>query len=128
MFSALTSKIFGGLAIALAVLLAVTVIDKNSAIGGLEKELRDEKAAHSLAVNDYLIAVSNGVKLEAGLTQCNSSISAMKSTADALTKAGVVAVQQVQQAGRKALSDKLAGTEAMPKETCEDAFKILKSN
>lgn len=69
---------------------------------------------------------ANQSVLEGGLAQCNASVQATADARGLIADAGVKALQQVQRAGQ-VVSRKAEAIDAMPKETCEDAFNILKT-
>lgn len=93
------------------------------------RKLNNDIALYKTAISDYKVAVAtlrgNQATLEAGVKTCNASIQNLADTRDALTKAGVAALQEVQKAGRS-VDRKVREIDSMPTATCEDAFKILK--
>jgi hypothetical protein len=127
----LTSQLAGYLGMGGSLLLGLgllfTVVTKNSEISSLRKKLSAEREATQILRQDNTTLRGNALALESALAQCNAGVDALKVTTDAITNAGVKALQEVQKAG-SSVSRKVRDIEAMPKETCEDAFKILKSN
>lgn len=130
MWKLLTNPLAGligtGLSFVLAISLVATLLAKNSTISGLENDLRDEKDANVILRQDNTTLLANARTLEGSLKQCNDGLTALKTTTDAITSAGVKALQEVQKAG-KSVDRKVAEIDAMPTATCEDAFKILKA-
>lgn len=97
-----------------------TISDQKEAISQLETDVAFLKT-------DNITLMANSQKWELAYNKCDASLTTVKTTTDAITQAGVKALQEVQKAG-KAVDRKVAAIDAMPKETCEDAFKILKQN
>lgn len=131
MLKLLTSPLAGlistGLSCILALSLAVTVILKNKEISALDTKLKDEQDAARIVRKNNDTLWLNNASLELGLNKCNKSVEAMQATNDAITRASVGALKEVQKAGAS-VDRKVREIDAMPKETCEDAFNILKQN
>lgn len=129
MWKLLTSRLAGPIASGLSLLLAIALVSlllsKNSTISDLEAALLTEKQSNVILRQDNATLRGNAVTLEGSLKQCNDGLTALKTTTDAITAAGVKALQEVQKAG-KSVDAKVRAIDAMPTETCEDAFKILK--
>lgn len=129
-WSIITSKLAGPLASGLAVLFALALagalLTKGIEIRSLNKQVANAQLTIDGLRRDNTTLKGNADKMEAGLAQCNKSVDDMKRVSDAVSSAGLSALKQVQQAG-KSVDSKVAAIDAMPKETCGDAFKILKS-
>lgn len=129
MWKLLTSRLAGpvgaGLSLLLAIALLSLLLTKNRAIANLERSLLKEEQSNLVLRRDNATLRGNAVTLEAALHQCNVGVAALKTATDAITNAGVKALQEVQKAGTS-VDRKIQAIDAMPKETCEDAFKILK--
>lgn len=120
MFSQLTSKIYGALAI-LLVLIVIYLVIVNLTLKDNTKNLGDEIKT---LVADKNTLKNNNVVLEQGIAQCNASIENYKTTVDTLTKAGEVAMAATITM-RKTVDARLAAIDKMPAQTCADADAIL---
>lgn len=127
MFDMFTAKIFGGLALALFLTNITSCAVQGRKIDKAEKALAASVAANQRLEAKNAILKGNNSTLEAGLSQCNAGVENAAKVANAVSSAGVRALQEVQKAG-KSVDRKVREIDAMPKETCEDAFKILKNS
>lgn len=130
MWKLLTSPIAGPVGAGLSLLLGLALLSlllvKNSQISTLEKDLENQqKVTQSLRMDNQTL-IANQAGLELGLNACNAGVERVKAQADAVTKAGIVAVDAVKAAGAKSARD-AAAIQAMPRATCEDALAILKA-
>lgn len=123
----LTSKLTGIIgtvaSIGLLIALVVARIEIHSLNGKLDE--RDDRIA-ALRLN-VATSQANEAKLQGSLDQCSASVQHSADVANSVAKAGAAAVAQVQAAGRS-VDNKVAAIAAAPKNTCEDAFKILKTH
>lgn len=126
-FESIAARAFGALLLLSLVLHVVTGIGHRREVAKLNSTV----AAYKRATDDYKVAVAtlrgNQAALTAGLRVCNANVENLANVRNALTSAGVKALQEVQKAGRS-VDRKVREIDAMPTATCEDAFKILKSN
>lgn len=128
------SKIFAGLAAKVLLGLLVTTliggtfgcVSKNREISNLNKQV----GSLNNAVRDYKVAVAtlkgSQATLEAGIKTCNASVTNLANVRNAIAASGIKALQEVQKANVGVVA-RARAIDAMPKATCEDAFKILKS-
>lgn len=131
MFSVLTSKVFGGLLIAVMVLFAIDEYSDNKEMKAAETTIAANKTTISDLRTNLATARSNTVTAEAGLRQCNAGVKALADQRDAMARAGTAAVQQVRRAGEQALEATNRRLSRMPTdgataaEQCEQADAIL---
>lgn len=126
-FSVVTSKVYGGLAVVLALTLIAVTVTKNNEINKLSDmvEQRDETL---LVVRANLTTARNNVRaVEDGLLECNAGVAAAAQAANQVALAGKQAVQAVQAAGRKATQARIKQVQAAPQATCADAEALLRS-
>lgn len=130
MWSLLTSRLAGpigaGLSLLLGLGLALTLLTKNIEIRHLNKVIENNEKSLRALRQDNATLKGNQRTLEGSLKKCNDSIDGLKATSDAVAAAGLRALQEVQKAGRS-VDQKIKSIDAMPKDTCEDALRILKS-
>lgn len=130
MLKLLTSRLAGpvgaGLSLLLAIALLSLMLAKNSTISALRKDLKTERENNLILRTDNQTLRGNAAGLEAGLSACSAGVDAVAKQADAVAKAGVIAVDAVKAAGTRA-TNSAAAILAMPRATCDDAFKILKA-
>jgi len=119
LFSPLTSKIFGGLAIAAIAFHVVDEIGDNRAMNAKVAELNKANAK----VTDLRGLVA---QRDAALVQCNKGVTDAAEVADKVSKAAVTAVEQVKRAGRENVSRTVTRIEQAPAATCQDAEAILR--
>ena len=127
MFSILTSKIFGGLALGLAFTLAFVIWSGDRREAKLETAIAKQDKVIKRLGDEILVLASNATALEQGLGQCNASVDAAARAATAIGRAGVNAVATVQKAGQASSARAAKAVQAMPAATCEDAEAILRS-
>jgi len=127
MFSILTSKIFGGLALGLALALAFAVWSGDRRETKMQVTIDKHVSVNAALRRDVATLTANGVIVEQGLAQCNASVDAAARAANIVAKAGESAVRAVQKAGGAAAAKGVAAVQAMPAATCEDAEAILRS-
>lgn len=128
------SKIFAGIAAKVLLgLLVATLLGGGIVWAGKNRTIKKQAAEIALyqsAIKDYKVAVAtlrgNQAVLQSGLTVCNASITNLAATRDALSKAGVSALNNVKAAGR-AVAERAARLDKMPAATCDDALAILKA-
>lgn len=121
----ITSKIFGAAIVALLISNVASCVSGDITINKIKKQLTDAKAKIDQQTATIGTLRSNATTLESSLKTCNENVQKTADVANSVAKAGVAALQQVQQAG-KSVDRKVASIDKMPKETCEDAFNILK--
>lgn len=126
MFSVLTSKIFGGLAFGLALVLVVSTINFKMQIRTLNKQVEQKDGIIERQKIDISTLKNNVKALDLGLNTCNAGVASTAATAERINKAGVAALAQVQKAGA-AVDRKVKQIDAMPAATCEDADAILRA-
>lgn len=126
MFSILTSKIFGGLSVGLALTLATVIVWKNAEIGNVQDQLMAAQTVIAEQKVDLATLRGNQKGLEVGLAQCGTSVENYKTFTEQLTNAGVAALSEVQK-GTASMNAKLKRIDAMPEATCADALSILKA-
>lgn len=129
MFSILTSKIYGGVAVGLALALAYVVVTKNAVIDNQAETLRENTTTIGNLKSDLRTARSNNDKLEFGIQQCNAGVQAAADAASVVAQAGVRAVEQTRKAGA-AVAAKVDRINALPaagppSALCEQADDIL---
>lgn len=125
MFSVLTSKIFGGVAAGLAVILAVTVIGYEGKIGVYQNQLEKADGQITGLQADVAALRSNNAQLDAGVKQCNASIDALASVAKVVSNNGAVAVKAAQ-ANRSEVTERIETIRVTPVNTCDDVKALLK--
>ena len=125
MFSVLTSKIFGGVAVALAAALAFTVITYEAKIGVYNNQLRKADGQITGLQADVAALRSNNAQLDAGVKQCNASIDALASVAKVVSNNGAVAVKAAQ-ANRSEVTERIETIKLTPVNTCDDVKALLK--
>lgn len=130
MLKLLTSRLAGPVGFGLSLLLAIALLSlllaKNSEISTLKKDKADLNQSLLVAKLDNQTLRGNALGLETGLKACNAGVDSVKAQADAVAKAGIIAVDAVKAAGTRA-TNSAAAILAMPRATCEDALKILKA-
>jgi hypothetical protein len=127
MFSILTSKIFGGLALGLAMTLAFVVWSGDRREAKLEANIAKQVKVIAKLRRDNETLKGNVDKVEGALAVCNAGVDAAARTANAIGRAGAAAVEAVQKAGGVAAARSVAAVKAMPAATCQDAEAILRS-
>lgn len=125
--SGIAVKIMLGVIVALLVTSVGGCVIKNGQYSKLEKQFTAANTRIERLSKDVGTLKANQANLEGSLSQCNNSVQNVADARTAIADAGVKALQQIQQAGRS-VDRKVAAIDAMPKETCEDALKILKSH
>lgn len=125
LFAGLAAKIMGGIIVALLLSNIGGCVYKNRQISAAKAALATaNKNIESLQAANATLR-GNSAVLEAGLSTCNASLENAAKVANVVAQAGVDALKEVQKAG-SSVDRKVREIDAMPKETCEDAFKILK--
>lgn len=114
MFSVLTSKIFAGTSVALALALVGVVVAKNHEIARWERDFDHVSGLYNTAKGNLVIARANTVTVEGALAQCNASIDSAAAQAAQVAEAGRRAVADVRRAGERELNAALARRAAMP--------------
>lgn len=126
LFSGLAAKVLLGMFGLSMILNLGTCVSKNKEISSLNKQV----GSLNNAVRDYKVAVAtlkgNQSTLEAGIKSCNASVTNLANVRNALAASGMEALKEVQKANA-GVAARVRSIDAMPKATCEDAFKILKS-
>ena len=125
LFAGLAAKVMGGIIVALLLSNVSSCVIKNREIRNQAELIARYKVAAEKQRAEIATLRGNVAQLDAGLKVCNASVENTARVADAVAKAGVSALKEVQKAG-KAVDRKVREIDAMPKDTCEDAFKILK--
>jgi predicted nucleic acid-binding Zn-ribbon protein len=128
-------KIFGGIAAKIMLGVILSLLLSNVASCALSSRAYNKLDGQFAKANkriedlnkDIGTLKANQSSLEGGLAQCNTSVQVVADARNTIASAGVRALQQVQQAG-KSVDAKVRAIDAMPKETCEDAFNILKTH
>lgn len=130
MLKLLTSRAAGPVGLGLSLLLGLALLwlllVKNSTIAGLNLSLKEAKEDNQVLRSDNQTLRGNNLGLEAGLSACNAGVANVKAQTDAITKAGIIAVDAVKAASAKSARD-AAAVLAMPRATCADALAILKA-
>ena len=130
MWKLLTSRLAGpvgaGLSLLLAIALLSLLLSKNSTISDLKKDKAELNQSLLVAKLDNQTLRGNALGLEAGLNACSAGVDNVARQADAVAKAGIIAVDAVKAAGTRA-TNSAAAILAMPRATCDDALKILKA-
>lgn len=126
MFSVLTSKIYGGLSIALALCLGVLWLAKNSEIAEWEGKYNvAENARLRLAVDVAQCRTNNGA-LQLALERQNAATDATARLAKEVAAKGSAALVQAQ-AGNKAVEAKIKAIDATSRtgDDCKDADALI---
>lgn len=130
MLKLLTSRLAGPVGLGLSLLLAIALLSllltKNSEIRTLKKDKAELNQIILVTKLDNQTLRGNAIGLEAGLNACSAGVESVAKQADAVAKAGIIAVDAVKAAGTRATSS-AAAILAMPRATCEDALRILKA-
>lgn len=126
MFSSLIAKVLAGAVAALMLALVVMYLSMSASISDRDRQLKKERENNQILRQDNQTLRSNQATLQSGLDQCNAGVANVKAVTDALTKAGIAAVDQVKAAGARSTRD-AAAILAMPRATCDDAMAILKA-
>lgn len=121
-----TALASAGLSLLLAIALVWLLLTKNSTISALEKTVTAQQEDNQILRLDNRTLKGNAIGLESGLAACSAGVESVARQADAVAKAGVIAVDAVKAAGTRATNN-AAAILAMPKATCDDALKILKA-
>tara|TARA_B100000678_G_scaffold289414_1_gene299903 strand:- start:3800 stop:4192 length:393 start_codon:yes stop_codon:yes gene_type:complete len=124
MFSVLTSKLFGGLALALAALLVFQAVkhgweidSKNDTIETLRNDVK--------ALNSTIATLqNNNVALEQGINACNASVENAAALANSVARSGQAAVDAATRT-RQSVEKQVATIGKMRAESCEDVYDIL---
>lgn len=119
MFSALTSKIFGGGLLALLIFTVINEINHRKEMNAARQEINE-------AVAQRNVERGNAIELRGALRQCNDSVIAAAEVAERVGAVGVQAVRSVRQAGARSVETVVARVNAAPAATCEDAEAILR--
>jgi predicted nucleic acid-binding Zn-ribbon protein len=127
LFSSIAAKVMLGIIVALLVSNLGSCALSSRAYSKLEGQFAKANKRIEQLNRDNGTLKANQLSLEGGLAQCNASVQTTADARAAVAAAGVKALQEVQQAGQ-VVSRKAAAIDAMPKETCEDAFNILKTH
>lgn len=129
MLKLLTSRLAGPVGLGLSLLLAIALVSlllaKNSEISTLKKDKAELNQSLLVAKLDNQTLRGNAIGLEAGLNACSAGVDAVAKQADAVARAGVLAVDAVKAAGTRS-TQSAAAILAMPRATCADALAILK--
>lgn len=125
MFSVLTSKLFGGAAIALAVALAFTVGMYEAKVDVYAGELGKADDKIDGLQSDIAALRLNNASLDSGLKQCNTSVDQLASVASAVNRNSAAALAAAT-AGRGKVVERIQIIKQMPTNSCADVTAILK--
>lgn len=131
MFSILTSKIFGGTTVLLAIALAAIWISKDAVISHQDKRLAQKDVTISDLRQDLATARGNADKFELGMKQCNESAATAAQQAANVAEAGRKALEAVRKAAEASAQasikrlDQLPRDGTTPAQVCSQADAIL---
>lgn len=132
-FSALTSKIFGGVAVALAATLIWLYISTSATIAGYEKAINDPETGWKAALNtctaNLATARGNTATVRDALDRQNDALESVKAAAAARQAAGAAERAKAEQAVArvKAQNAKLATAQAGA-DMCVSADQLILEN
>jgi translation initiation factor 2B subunit (eIF-2B alpha/beta/delta family) len=121
MFSVLTSKIFGGATVALALALVGVTISKNHEIRSQAKVIEEMEATLKLQRADLATLAANEITLKAAVKQCSDSVARTAQVAQAVARSGQAAVEQVRSAGERATARAISRLQDMPRDATDPA-------
>jgi predicted pyridoxine 5'-phosphate oxidase superfamily flavin-nucleotide-binding protein len=121
MFSVLTSKIFGGATVALALALVGVMISKNHEIRSQAKVIKEMEATLKLQRADLATLAANEITLKAAVNQCSDSVARTAQVAQVVARSGQAAVEQVRSAGERATARAISRLQAMPRDATDPA-------
>jgi translation initiation factor 2B subunit (eIF-2B alpha/beta/delta family) len=121
MFSVLTSKIFGGTTVALALALVGVTISKNNEIRSQAKIIKEMEAALKLQREELATLAANELSLKAAVKQCSDSVAQTAQVAQKVARSGQAAVEQVRSAGERATARAISRLQAMPRDAIDPA-------
>lgn len=126
MFTSLTSKLFGGLSVVLALTFIAMLLGKNYEISKLEKALAASRDTNTSLRLDNASLLINQTELEKGVAACSNSIAVAAAKASAAAAAGEAALAEARK-GSAAVAATVRSIQGMPSATCADAEAILRA-
>lgn len=131
MFSILTSKIYGGVAVAILLAFIFMIVTKNAVISHQDKTLQAQSTTIANQKADIATLRGNYNVVRAGLDQCNESSANAAALATQIAQAGAAAVSQVKQAGAASTASAVRRLSNLPRdgatadEQCAQAADLL---